>query len=368
MLDDALRDILALSAEFAALTSTDDRFEARTDAPGYVYMRRGSVGFSVPYYLAPVWPSNKTLAAIEDVLPLVRMSDGSCFCLSGSSTFLGVVSSISDIDCCEYFLGDGNALFTALEHTSRNTTESCLLVTYKIKGRDEGVKKQRPFGLNGGIEVFLESNGIQNYDDLQSLKLDFVASLSGFGVLAVTNLVVPMSDALDEQGKISFQYQEAVAHCDTSAPLRGLVQPADLGRYLCFLVDDAKSYIKQAHEAAGAGRHTDTFTFAVKSLKRMMSWLVIIDPDGNWGAIADELNNHHVQAFASAKRAEEARSLLDTIGGEIHPESVRRLRREIPTFALSRINEKEASLMLGLADDTWTKVQDMSSRPRGEAT
>ena len=101
----------------------------------------------------------------------VRLSADNSFCLSGSSTSLKRVNSISDIDFCEYFRGSAVELVSCLQE-KQVLSKQCLLAVLSIGGED----CVRPFEI--GLQKFASelSTGTA-YRDLQKVKLDFLARL-----------------------------------------------------------------------------------------------------------------------------------------------------------------------------------------------
>lgn len=365
--DDYLEEVLLQFADIVAVGLSDQagiNFEPRPDAAGYLVARQGKTVYNLPYYLAYVWPTPDVLASLNDRLPSVRLGTSSSFCLSGSSTFLGKVQSISDIDCCEYFTGSESEFFEGLKARAVTALEEpCVLAVYKVNG---GTNVTRPFNLEakGDFQGFANDIPLTDFATLDSLKLDFVADIAPFGPLAVTNMVLPVSGPDDLRMARSFQFQEAVAQLDDAAPLRGLVKPGDLGRYLRFLRQDALCYLDRAK---AAGDQRKRFRLVVKALKRMTSWLLIIDPEGDWRAITNLLNSEHTRSHARAARAAEAASILGTIQGDEVDRTVRDMLVQAANGADGSPVIEDASVaeMMSLAETTWMVIEDLSNVGEG---
>jgi hypothetical protein len=298
-----LHNLIEARAHHVALSLAKRNLVARDDAPGYVKLALGRRVYNFPYYLACVFPDIDDLGPIDQLVDQIRLSADNSFCLSGSSTSLRRVSAISDIDFCEYFRDSAAKLVGYLKEKERPSA-NCLLAVLSIRGED----RSRPF-LDYLTELAAELEVEATYRDLQRVKLDFLARLEGRGTLAATNMVLPIEGDDDPRLTQSFQFQEAVIHENDTAPKRPLVLPDDLGAYLAWLKAEAQAYFEKATKETGPQKARLVF----KALKRMMSWLLVVEAEDDWESIVEVLDDDVTREIVLQARASEVASLLDTI-------------------------------------------------------
>ncbi|MBB3261656.1 hypothetical protein F4827_006529 [Paraburkholderia bannensis] len=298
----------------------DPDVRARIDAPGYLARTLGKRIYNIPYYLTPVFPDDAQLGFLDELVDQVRLGTGNSFCLSGSSTALGRVQAISDIDFCEYFGGSAADLLDSAQKKEMLQLP-CVLVTLAIEKSDHN----RPF--EPCLKQFasdLESD--EYYRKIGRIKFDYISTTRNYGPLAVTNVVIPFYGDDDPRLSQSFQFQEAVIHENDTTPKRPLVLPSELGRYLAWLRGEAISYFVSASEAASVEERARCI---FKALKRLMSLLLVIDCTEEWELVVDLLNEALTQQIICGYRATEVAKLLDRM-----PEDTD--RSVLASFAASR--------------------------------
>ena len=93
-----LVEYTSVSSWISELRFGGGRFKRVAEAPGYLCTDVDGRNYFVPYGLVSVFPDHQQLQSVNQLVSTVRLSSGSAFCLSGSGTFIGQVTCISDID------------------------------------------------------------------------------------------------------------------------------------------------------------------------------------------------------------------------------------------------------------------------------
>lgn len=295
------------------LQDSRGRFESATETPGYLRTAVASRSYYVPYHLTAVLPSIEALAHIDQLVDFFRLSSDSAFCLSGSAMFLGQVTSIADLDFCEYYVGRSSALEKNILSKIESAGDAALLLV-KINRKSH----RPPFSE---LKTLLEGDATKRNgrsDTIQDpLKLDFVVATNLFGGIAATNLVLPVDEKFTSQNvNRSYQFQEAVILEGRALPKRHLFDPGQLGRYIVWLLEDAKKYINVADNSTEEGERV---RLSVKALKRLMSAFLIVQIPDDWNAIAKTLQRPEVARVATMARLSAIRELIDELPADIQP-------------------------------------------------
>lgn len=285
------------------------RFSRAPEAPGYLRTEVDGRWYFVPFGLVSVFPDDQQLRSVNQLVSIVRLSPSSAFCLSGSGTFIGQVTGISDIDFCEYFLEDVNEIKSLISLKKRLQPDS-QLIRVKIADKVYIV----PFASLCVLPPMSEN---EPGDMAQTVKLDFIAKTKLFGVVAITNLVLPVDTGFSESQNLkrSFQFQEAVVlEATISVPRRPLINPLEIGEYLNWLRQEALTYARKSREVARLeGTLPQHGNLAIKALKRALSWFLMVGLSDSIESIVAMLKKSEMVGVASAARIQEVTRLLASV-------------------------------------------------------
>ncbi len=107
-ISDAKLDKLRHSVHGLTVTALDDEsgnpYIIDLDYVGYLKRQLEQVEIFVPFHLCSYFPSGDILSSLVQASRMVLVNESNPICISGSATFLGVASSIADLDFCEYYL------------------------------------------------------------------------------------------------------------------------------------------------------------------------------------------------------------------------------------------------------------------------
>lgn len=355
-----LVEYVSVSAWIASISFGQGRFKLEPEAPGYLRTEVGARSYFVPFGLAGVFPNAQQLASLDSIVHPLRLSARSAICLSGSSTFTGQILGVSDIDFCEYFLEGAPALRDCLSgKTSSKTTQSDRAQLVRVKRSDDALCS--PFVQAAAwLGKLFDGHDVA----LEPVKLDFVAKVEPFGVIAATNLVLPLNNEDGSSGmwSRSFQYQEAVILEGPNAlPVRPLINPQDLGRYLNWLRAQAEHYAHMSREGTQAEQGTFIYGgYALKSLKRSLSWYLMVGLNSSVESIIALFRRPEMAAVAAFQRESEVHRLLDRLDEGATP-SLRDLLG-VPTVAAKMPNDDLKSFFdsaLALAEVLVCEIADL---------
>jgi hypothetical protein len=235
-------------------------WRASTDHIGYLVRETSTGNILVPYHLADFFPSEDALDNLCRIASGVRVSDG-VICLSGSSTFSGILRYISDLDYCEYApfdRGEGwhdqflNALRTPLEQ------QECEIMCLKgsVFNAEIPPKKIYTFHTPEDCQTQCFDYTLTSY-----AKLDFV-TLYLEQVIKATNIVLPVDPGNPNDPTLSrsFAPQEAPIADGSWFPQR-LLDPMSLGHCATWLKEEVREMqnvdlIKAAKRALSLSRIT----------------------------------------------------------------------------------------------------------------
>lgn len=299
-----LVDYTNLSSWIAEKRFGGTRFRRVEAAPGYLCIKVGQRNYFVPYGLVSVFPDEQQLESVDHLVDEIRLSSESSFCLSGSGTFIGQISCISDIDFCEYFHLTNAELTELLSGKIAALDDS-----YLVRVKERGGVHYFPFKQNG---AFLSS---EESDTDNIFKLDFVTKTESFGVIVATNLVLSIDSKFSNSETLikSFQYQEAVVlESNAEVPKRPLIEPSDIGRYLNWLRQEATDYALESKSVQAAGE-SGYGSLAIKALKRALSWFLMVGLSSNIDEIITMLKKPEMVEVGMTSRNREVMRMLEMI-------------------------------------------------------
>lgn len=266
------------------------------DSVGYLVRKVGTNIYYVPYNLVPTFPAVAQVQWLEPIISSARLSKSSKFCFSGSSTFLGKLKAIGDLDFCEYIV-DVQGVPADVE--AKRSEKHLQLVLVKC-GKTHAT---HPFDESILSHATLDAEGVQ------SLKLDFVLRDKEHTALAVSNVVILTSGELNDSAlQKSFLFQEVIVESSEQSPLRSLADAREFGRYANWLKEEVNTYVQKAR---GGDRH-----LAVKALKRALSWFLIVGLEHEVQTIIEELDGSRLDEWASIYRAAEVAKLEGVVSTE----------------------------------------------------
>lgn len=347
---DALRSYLDLrTLDFASSNNGGEL--SRCDVPGYLETCISEKRVLVPFHLGSFFPSDDILAEVVGVAERVALVIDNPICISGSMTFLKVFRSIGDLDYCEYYPGDPRILAECVKAKTVAEQEDLLLVEIKC-----GAKHHRPWkDLDKMLEAALVPGGV--LAPPEPIKLDFLSTTS-LGVLPTTSLVLPVKeDAEAGNAERSFAYQEAVI-CQGEPP-RTLLRPESMGRYLNWLLEDARKWLSAECGAPKAKR-------APKALKRLLSIALLLGETRLVEEVVEGLKLPPLEDVGIMSRADEVKGMLGYISESLMASHVERLERELESLAFAEDDIQIAlEEVLGIGHDVLEEVELLLA-PSGE--
>lgn len=276
----AMLTLLELGALDATETDPDKALVPDPHYPGYLRRDIGGKPVFVPFHLVKVSPATDLLHEVIEIGEKVQLAAGNPICISGSTTFLGVLGVVADLDYCEYYLLPG---VNAEADISAATGIADLPLVWL---QFDGSIHCAPWTCIPTIsEAFCARPG--------RLKLDFM-SCGTLGPMATTSVILPTTDGEDGCAEESFAYQEAVIGVD--APLRVLVRPDRFGAYLNFLRIQARGYVDGS---------TETPRYAIKALKRLLALKAALGDHDEVDAIVEQLNRPEIEEVVQRIRLDE---------------------------------------------------------------
>lgn len=278
--EDAMLTLLTLGALDATESDPDGVLVPDPDHPGYLRRQIADRTVFIPFHLAKVSPAADLMAEVIEIGAMVQLVASNPICISGSTTFLGALNVIADLDYCEYFVCTDIDTESALDAASQ--IEDLPLVWAKFADAHHCA----PWTCLRPIAQAFR-------DEPARLKLDFM-SCGKLGPMPTTNVILPTSDGEDGAADQSFAFQEAVV-CG-EAPLRSLIKPARFGDYLLFLKDQARHYVNEGDKKA---------SFAIKALKRLLALKAALGDHTEVDAIVERLNRPEIEEVVQRIRLDE---------------------------------------------------------------
>lgn len=291
-LESEISAFLRMAALEAGRSDPDGELLPVADKPGYLSRELSGREIFVPFNLASVVPHTQILNAVTDIAEAVRTNTTSPICISGSTTFLGAISEIGDLDYCEYYLADPAGLCADALRVGREEA----LPLACLKCGENYYNPPWPDCESGLRATFA---GL----DEKSLKLDFISN----GELGVfpTSSVVLATRGEDGAAHRSFAYQEAVVA--GGHPVRMLVRPDRFGAYVDWLCEQIRYYVEQDIENPFSN-------FPVKALKRSLSLMLITGYHDDADRIITHLRGSELSTIVKRIRLKELEALSSYIG------------------------------------------------------
>ncbi len=325
-----------------------------TDHPGYLTRRHGEFKIHVPFFLADVFPGR---AVLDELLPLVlgvSVGAGGSLCVSGSTTFMGRLRMVGDIDICEYVFKAVGLPVAVMGHAHR--ADDAVLSLVAIDGQDFW----HPWdGCEEGLIDFVRQ-GVPRGTSSRRLKLDFVGAIPSLGPLPATNVVLWLDPNDPETGNAlrSFAHQEAVIDRGCGIA-RTLVSPARLGAYLLFLRNQATDL---------------THSSPVKALKRTLSMCSLFGLQWFCDDALELLDHHAVSVMSRAKRLDELVGLVSRSDPAERPQLEAMLNNERLDVDAEPIEESEVMIVAQAIQeligsvfaliDGWTNAYEADNEPQ----
>lgn len=272
--------LLTARTLLAARCDSEGMLEVASGYPGYLTRTLGERQIFVPFNLAKVAPNTKILAEVIAIARDIALDANDPICISGSTTFLGVIEAVADLDFCEYYVGeadsisDGVGRLCGLDHLP--------LIWAKVGDQ--------------AVDLPLKSDRIKELcaSNPGRLKMDFISN-GGLGVLPTTNVILATKSGEDGEAQFSHAYQEAVIFAD--GPIRQLVSPERLGAYLSFLRGQVSHYASEDDPKA-----------TVKALKRVLSLLLFLGYEGT-DQVIELLKREEFSLVVNGTRLKELRDM-----------------------------------------------------------
>ena len=278
----AFTSAISARAIYAEGQDVDKALRASPDFPGYLFRTVGERNVFVPFNLAGVFPGETRLLQVIETAHGVRLNVGHPLCISGSTTFLGRVSNVSDLDFCEYYLSEASTISSAVSSVAKNG--GCpLLITVKCAKDSIAIPSD---DLDQFLGKRLHHQVV--HPPANTLKLDFIGLSSESGPLPVTNLVLPVMPGHLEEGNalFSFAYQEGVF--DVSEPCRSLLGIQQFTTYVDWLRTQIEKWLRDPEP-------DEILKAPLKSLKRTLSLMLLLGYE-----LDDDSSGHEVPNLAGA--------------------------------------------------------------------
>ncbi|MBY4639843.1 hypothetical protein K6L44_07550 [Gluconacetobacter entanii] len=286
----AMEALLRLGAVDGTRSDLDRALLPDPIHPGYLTREVDGVRLFVPYNLASVCPDSDILLEVIRLSRKVCLGRSNPICISGSTTFLGALKVIADLDFCEYYLLPGGD--AEREIAAASSKSDFPLIWMKFGG----ITYSPPWNC-------LRDVGAKFMAEPARLKLDFM-STGVLGPMATTNVVLPTSDGEDHSAGDSFVYQEVVI--GSNEPLRVLVAPSRFGAYLRFLMENARKYITDS---------VNSPHYAIKALKRILALMSALGDRSRVGDITEILNRPEIEEIVNKVRVQELESMRPNLQG-----------------------------------------------------
>jgi hypothetical protein len=294
--------LLLLAAERAG-TDEEGLLALDRRRPGYLTRSIGDYTVFVPFNLANVFPPARLLAPLVGISAALKLDQEGTICISGSTTFLGKLVVIGDLDFCEYYLSPIANLPGKAARIWGRRLDDCRVASVRCRS----LKLFDPWS-NGEAQLSAVILPRGNSSALGTVKIEAVFFSAAMGVLPVSNMVLPLDKAAPEEGNAgkSFVFQEAVVVARGSPP-RALLNPRNLGQYLEFLREEANNVLNDD---------------PIKALKRVLSFALFVGRNDLARPLLDVLNTAAAAAAVIAKRTE----ALELMASEVPQALAARIR------------------------------------------
>jgi hypothetical protein len=293
----AIEVYLLVNAINASASHSEKRYSFDPDHLGYVRRDLGAHQVYVPYHLAGVLPGEDDLREAIMIADALRLDPKGSVCLSGSTNYCGTLSEVGDLDLCEYYRSEIGQLSRHM--LSKTDRELPTVVRIKVGSAYFAFPWSN---CTSNLDRLLKSGTTKFRPARQSMLFALHAS-ARFGGLPVTNKVLPIDPHHPNEGHAerSFVYQEAVITFNEPPPY-GLVEPQQVGRYLGFLVTEARRNLR---------------TRPLKALKRILSFARIVGAKNMEDDLLAVLNSPQASALARVRRQTEYKRLYGAASGQV---------------------------------------------------
>jgi len=273
----------------AAATDAEASLEPAQDHPGYLTRRVGGRDIFVPFNLASVFPGADIVEEVMRIADAVSLHPGDAVCISGSTTFLGAIDEVGDLDFCEYYVSDLAGL--PADTLAVSNEEEVPLVWLKCGAED----LKHPWAeRQSQIDALLHAS------EEKRIKLDFVSN-GVLGLLPTTSVVIATRDD-NIAARHSFAYQEAVVA--GPGPVRNLVSPNRFGEYVNWLRSEVRRLATPTGVRDG---------YPIKALKRALSLMLIAGREAETAELIERLHNSELATIVLRVRVEELERMLSDL-------------------------------------------------------
>jgi hypothetical protein len=231
---------------------------ADKDHVGYLMKLEGAIFVRAPYHVLPTFPAIEDLEGVWRLSRLLRSSDRSVICVSGSNVLRRVFDVVSDVDFCEYVdTTQQDSFGRMVANLDMSDGLICLELTL-------GGSKWRFPWPDGRPDAAAFKDRVNTAHPTNSiLKFDYLATSESVGSIGASNLVI----AVDADGRSAGLARTFAAQEAPLTPVERLPNqmndPFELGRYLDWLISAASQFRKK-------GEYTKAIKRAA-SLSRVIS-------------------------------------------------------------------------------------------------
>lgn len=302
-----ISEVFLSYASLVAINHSNDNWGADNDYPGYVSRMGHGFTVRVPFHLAPLFPSQESLAEIWKVSRHIKTSDRSTLCLAGSLTAFRAIGSYSDVDFCEYIPVESQEINQMIsEKVTIKAPIACFSLDLCSVTRPDADGEMAVDGVDFGIDPSVAAKAFG--------KIDYLASVGKKRIIEATNVMLFTNKtggcaARDR----TFQPQETILENTAFIP-HYLCCPLEVGRYVDWLRSQILKYLDE-----------ENFT---KAIKRSISLASFLGLQSSLDAI--KKMNDSSSAFIEYEIAE-MKKLMNVIlnNKEIPEDYIQRMEAEI---------------------------------------
>jgi hypothetical protein len=228
---DALGKIMREYAFQNARVDPAGRLKPSSEASGYLTTKCGKWTIFVPWALAFAFPGPDLTESLVELAERVKLDGRGYIALSGSATTCGRFVAIADVDFAQYIFELPEALSTKVRAMIERRTPA-ILVRVKF-----GESFLRPW--DGLLKKLNDS--LNNILPDRPIKFEFVDDATSYGLMAVSNFVLPsdQNDHMAGAAMKSYLFQEAILAEDGTPPWH-LDTADELVRYVKYLIKAVK--------------------------------------------------------------------------------------------------------------------------------
>jgi hypothetical protein len=264
--------------------------------PGYLVSAIGGISCAVPVHLVPLFPSALHLQQLIDLSQMLRVSERSILCLSGSNAIVTALEHADDIDFCEYIPIKEND-FAHCNFFRYQKSRNILAVGLRV-----GKQKWNSFANDVSEESIC--NAVRIESEIDSVgKMEFVLVDGLYGPIEVSNILLFCDPTFQGPAtRQSFAAQEAPI--DTfEPPPNELSSPYQIGRYIDFLDKQIGRCFQENN--------------TLKALKRSMSLSRIIFAAEMTDRISGLLKRSNLATISEIEKHTRLSLKVDTLRGKL---------------------------------------------------